>query len=489
LGMPIWSLILYFVEAPRSLRVTLAKMFEDYEPGEKVDTFDHAAVRPRDNTTRDAHMFTAECLSLMNKCGHILMAGTRGVPQQEVLDGLPQSVDAVIRDSMPCTASAVLNSCADFMLNSFLYVAAVFVELGEHARALEYLDAALSPDLSKGGSGIPSTCVASLLMQGRAFAALGRTADAAASFEAAAEKSHCYQIWLFEAFALRDLKLSVLDEMGHGEHGSRRLGAALRKLTGPAQTLTPLLKGLNAAELMSLPEPDTEYEIKYAQDTAMVQLREELQSMKLLVLQRRFLSDTGDEAQLDAAMEKGNPKAAVVELIVQQHLANAVIQSDQAIQLRHELQILTLRSLQKRAEAAQLPEEQIDDAMESDDAKTALVELLVNFSSAAHHTPPRKPHFGSGHTAVGNTSVAPVSQQRSTKHVMLSYQWDHQRQVKRVHEMLTQLELNVWMDISGGMSTDVYESMAEGVSNASVVVCFMSQKYQESENCTLEAKF
>jgi hypothetical protein len=36
---------------------------------------------------------------------------------------------------------------------------------------------------------------------------------------------------------------------------------------------------------------------------------------------------------------------------------------------------------------------------------------------------------------------------------------------------------------------DIYESMAAGVSNASMVVCFMSQKYHESANCMLEAKF
>ena len=39
------------------------------------------------------------------------------------------------------------------------------------------------------------------------------------------------------------------------------------------------------------------------------------------------------------------------------------------------------------------------------------------------------------------------------------------------------------------MGADIYESMAEGVSNASAMVCFMSQKYQESENCTLEVKY
>ena len=45
------------------------------------------------------------------------------------------------------------------------------------------------------------------------------------------------------------------------------------------------------------------------------------------------------------------------------------------------------------------------------------------------------------------------------------------------------------MDTQGGMSTDVYDSMAEGVSNAAAVVCFMSQKYQDSPNCMLEVKF
>ena len=45
------------------------------------------------------------------------------------------------------------------------------------------------------------------------------------------------------------------------------------------------------------------------------------------------------------------------------------------------------------------------------------------------------------------------------------------------------------MDISGGMGSDIYDSMAAGVSNASVVTAFMSQKYQDSENCMLELKF
>ena len=56
-------------------------------------------------------------------------------------------------------------------------------------------------------------------------------------------------------YALRDLKLLVLDNTGQGEHGARRLGAALRQLVGPAARLTPLLQGLDAAQLMALPPP------------------------------------------------------------------------------------------------------------------------------------------------------------------------------------------------------------------------------------------
>ena len=45
------------------------------------------------------------------------------------------------------------------------------------------------------------------------------------------------------------------------------------------------------------------------------------------------------------------------------------------------------------------------------------------------------------------------------------------------------------MDVKSGMGADIYEGMANAVSNACVVVCFMSEKYQQSANCMLEVKF
>jgi hypothetical protein len=45
------------------------------------------------------------------------------------------------------------------------------------------------------------------------------------------------------------------------------------------------------------------------------------------------------------------------------------------------------------------------------------------------------------------------------------------------------------MDIDGGMKSDIYDSMAEGVQGAACVVCFMTKAYQSSGNCKLELKF
>ena len=101
-------------------------------------------------------------------------------------------------------------------------------------------------------------------MQARAYVALDHTAEGAASFESAAEEAHRYGFFLWEVFALRDLKLLVLDEMGHGEHGSRRLGAAVRALKAdPAGSVKSMLQGLDVAELSSLPPPDTSYGVVY----------------------------------------------------------------------------------------------------------------------------------------------------------------------------------------------------------------------------------
>jgi male-specific lethal 1 len=71
------------------------------------------------------------------------------------------------------------------------------------------------------------------------------------------------------------------------------------------------------------------------------------------------------------------------------------------------------------------------------------------------------------------------------KHAILSYQWDNQEEVKVARDLLKAKGVPTWMDIDGGMQTDIYDSMAEGVGNAAVCIPFMTKKYSESKNCQL----
>jgi hypothetical protein len=127
---------------------------------------------------------------------------------------------------------------------------------------------------------------------------------------------------LNEAFALRDLKVHVLDGMGHGAHGARRLGAALRRLAGPAALLTAQLDGLDAAELMTLGAPEAGYQVVYEPEEVPAAaarraeaLHAELGSKKMSDL-RRQASAVASTRQLDAADDSDSPKAALIELII-----------------------------------------------------------------------------------------------------------------------------------------------------------------------------
>eukprot|EP01043_Picozoa_sp_COSAG02_P045314 COSAG02_NODE_4130_length_5740_cov_3.273888_6_plen_86_part_00 len=64
-------------------------------------------------------------------------------------------------------------------------------------------------------------------------------------------------------------------------------------------------------------------------------------------------------------------------------------------------------------------------------------------------------------------------------------EWGVQKQVQKAKGELETEGVRCWMDISGGMQADIFDSMAEGVRNAVCVVCFMTKKYQDSSNCAL----
>jgi hypothetical protein len=109
-------------------------------------------------------------------------------------------------------------------------------------------------------------------------------------------------------------------------------------------------------------------------------LRAELQLLKLMPLRARALEGGVPEEAADEAMEADNPKAALVELVVVATKPDPEIEQQlQAAEagLRAELQLLKLMPLQARALESRVPEEAVEDAMEAENPKAALVELVV----------------------------------------------------------------------------------------------------------------
>ena len=75
-----------------------------------------------------------------------------------------------------------------------------------------------------------------------------------------------------------------------------------------------------------------------------------------------------------------------------------------------------------------------------------------------------------------------------SKQIMISYQWDSQKDVLRIKETLDKLGYKVWMDIDQ-MRGNIYQKMSEGVENSDVIVVCMSAKYQTSECCNRELQY
>jgi hypothetical protein len=268
------------------------------------------------------------------RCAHVRAAGDLRVPAAEVLAALP-SVQEIVEMSMPLEMWNWFHASCNAGFNLFLLVASVCEQFEDHAKVLTYTDAAMGP-LTEGGSQLPSLVVLAQTMRGRANAALGQMTKAGQAFELAVAEAHACGLALLEMQALRDLKLLVFDSMGYAqsEHGSRRLGAALRQLVGPASMLTPMMKGLDAAELMRLEAPEPGYEVDLEQKRHQIaaplrpepagddaaatrELRAELGGLKLSVLQKRASAAGVDDDSLEAALDAPDPKQALVELIVQ----------------------------------------------------------------------------------------------------------------------------------------------------------------------------
>lgn len=86
--------------------------------------------------------------------------------------------------------------------------------------------------------------------------------------------------------------------------------------------------------------------------------------------------------------------------------------------------------------------------------------------------------------------ITPTNETDKLPKVFLSYQWGIQRQVKKLKNALEKDGYRCWMDIEqmGGGDT-LLEKIEVGIRNAEVVILCLSDFYNKSKNCLLEANF
>ena len=67
-------------------------------------------------------------------------------------------------------------------------------------------------------------------------------------------------------------------------------------------------------------------------------------------------------------------------------------------------------------------------------------------------------------------------------HIMISYQWDHQKIFIDVRDALLKAGHKVWMDIDQ-MGGSTLEAMANAVEGAKFILMSVSKKYKDSTSC------
>jgi hypothetical protein len=210
---------------------------------------------------------------------------------------------------------------AHFFACPQLLAALTSEQYGLDDQAMGYVGFIHTVEWYKGGDCRPTSQIMAHCIKGRILARRKQMKDANAAFEAAFVQAESLELWLLAAFALRDLKLLVLDSIGHGDHGSRRLGDVLRHLKGPADRLTELLGGLSVTELVALDPPEAGYEMMQLcsapADSHLEELRTELSAMKLSVLRKKASSSGIDEALMDQAADGDREKEVLVQLLVE----------------------------------------------------------------------------------------------------------------------------------------------------------------------------
>ncbi|XP_070549523.1 uncharacterized protein [Ptychodera flava] len=72
--------------------------------------------------------------------------------------------------------------------------------------------------------------------------------------------------------------------------------------------------------------------------------------------------------------------------------------------------------------------------------------------------------------------------------IMISYNWEHQEEVKEIKDALEERGYRIWIDLHN-MKGDINKAMAEGVEKSRVILVCVTEAYKDSYNCNKEVSY
>jgi tetratricopeptide (TPR) repeat protein len=331
------------------------------EADERANQIGHPLIRRRGEKTKNHFACGVELTAWMVKCAYVLVAADLSVSPKEILASLP-NVEDIINDDITCDTCMPTHMLTG-SLNIWIHLGAVCEKLGAFEATVRYTTAALSTDLSKGGTLLPVARSLAHAMRGRAYAKLGQLSAAVPAFEAAADGARQCQLWFLEYKALSDLERCVPGQVSRGMENAGRLAEVVRRLHGPLEMLRSTMHQPNTA--------DKRQGVPLA-NVDRAATRATLMGMRVMELQRRAVVAGVAEEQIENALDADDPKSELVILVLRAQATDAT-----ADRLRGELQALKWMALQQRALTDGVIEADVEDAMDSADPRQRLIALIL----------------------------------------------------------------------------------------------------------------
>jgi hypothetical protein len=227
--------------------------------------------------------------------------------------------------------------------------------------------------------------------RGRVLAAQGKREAAEAALDSAAAAAEVHGAHLLVALAVRDLCEHVLDPSGRVEEGRRRLEESVSRLQCSVEDLAGYVlprgpvRPLSFAGCVEAKAPLQPASAAGAGEE-LAALTAELQSMRPSARRKRAVAAGVTKDELEEAEDADDSAATIIAFIIAREPSKSSDGSEELAALTAELQSMRPSARRKRAVAAGVTEDEQEEAEDADDSTAAIIALIIAREGLASST-------------------------------------------------------------------------------------------------------